>query len=125
MILERLKDLLETPTADPDQTARFGEDDHRLAAASLLVHVLNADGEEKGVEHAMLETMLVSKFELNHHDTKLLIKAASLRDEEEIDFQAFTTVIKRSYEPSECLQLVEMIMIARHDHHRRLSHGRS
>ncbi len=55
---------------------RFGEDDYRLAAAVLLVHVMAVDGRVSAVEKERLRAVLSTGFDLSGPDTDHLIESA-------------------------------------------------
>jgi uncharacterized tellurite resistance protein B-like protein len=55
---------------------RFGEDDYRLAAAVLLVHVMAVDGRVSPAERERLRAVLASGFDLSGPDTDRLIESA-------------------------------------------------
>lgn len=72
---------------------RFGPDDYRLAAAGLLVHVSEIDGEMAAIERGRLTQLLSTHFELSPSDTERLIDAAIDADNEAVDLSRFTDVL--------------------------------
>lgn len=108
-MLERLKEFWSNLAEERGPAASFGANDHRLAAASLLVHVLDVEGTANPAESRKLEELLMKRYQLTRRDAQMLIEAARERDEEEIDFQAFTDVVKRRYDLQERRNLVEMM----------------
>ncbi len=85
-----LKDL-------PGTTGRsLREDDPRVAAAALMYHVMNADGDRQDVEWEMLKQLLATSYGISGQELDRLVKAGEQADNEAIDLYAFTSVLKRS-----------------------------
>ena len=89
--------------------ARFGEDDYRLAAAALLVHVIAIDGVVSDEERAKLREILRERFALSSEETDALIAAATSADNEAVDLYGFTSVLKRHYDEAGRDRIVEMM----------------
>jgi uncharacterized tellurite resistance protein B-like protein len=87
----------------------FGEDDYRLAAVALLVHVANADGETDDRERRRLKAVIEEQFGLNDSATALLIAKAEESDRDAVDFFHFTSVLKRTLDEDGRLKVVEMM----------------
>ena len=92
-----------------ERTEPFGEDDKRLAAAALLFHLIDVDGVIEDSESQKLRQLLQDKFSLSDKETTDLIAAAKKRDHEAVDLYGFTSVLKRSANESERLDIVEMM----------------
>lgn len=75
-----------------DQNLR--EADHRLAAASLLYHVLALDGVVDPDERARLRALLMSEFSLGEAESEALIDEAAEADREAVDLYGFTSLLK-------------------------------
>ncbi|ODT08856.1 MAG: hypothetical protein ABS58_00755 [Mesorhizobium sp. SCN 65-20] len=85
-----LKDL-------PGVTGRpMREDDPRVAAAALLYHVMDADGDRQDVEWERLKQLLATSYGISGQELDRLVKAGEQADNEAIDLYAFTSVLKRS-----------------------------
>lgn len=85
-----LKDL-------PSAGARHArEDDVRVAAAALLYHVMDADGERQDIEWERLKQLLAQAYGLSGAELERLVKAGEQADNEAIDLYAFTSVLKRN-----------------------------
>lgn len=110
-MLERLTKILRAFSGDDDARPKFvfDEDDHRVAAAGLLVHAVNADGVRSASEMARLKSLLQERFALEDGEVGALIAAADQRNKEAIDFNAFTGVVKRAYAPDGRRRIVEMM----------------
>jgi len=87
----------------------FAEDDHRLAAAALLVHVISVDGVVDDAERAALTEVLRANYQLTPEMTEDLVKAATRRDNEAVDLYGFTSVLKRSLDLEGRLKIIEMM----------------
>lgn len=85
-----LKDL---PAAGARQSR---EDDPRVAAAALMYHVMNADGDRQDVEWERAKQLLSQTYGVSGAELDRLIKAGEQADNEAIDLYAFTSVLKRS-----------------------------
>jgi uncharacterized tellurite resistance protein B-like protein len=87
----------------------FAEDDYRLAAAALLVHVAAADGETDDAERRRLKTVIEERFGLDDAATARLIEKAEESDRDAVDFYQFTSVLKRALDEDGRLKVVEMM----------------
>jgi uncharacterized tellurite resistance protein B-like protein len=87
----------------------FGEDDYRLAAVALLVHIANVDGETDDLERRRLKTVIEERFGLNDAATAQLIAKAEQSDRDAVDFYQFTSVLKRTLDEGGRLKVVEMM----------------
>jgi uncharacterized tellurite resistance protein B-like protein len=85
-----LKDL---PAAGP-RVSR--EDDPRVAAAALMYHVMDADGDRQDVEWERVKQLLSQSYGISGAELDKLIKAGEQADNEAVDLYAFTSVLKRS-----------------------------
>ena len=87
----------------------FAADDHRLAAAALLVHVISVDGEVDDSEKQKMRQVLQRHFELNEDQTAELLREARKRDLEAVDLYGFTSVLKRKLGEEGRMTIVEMM----------------
>ncbi|CAI2932404.1 TerB family tellurite resistance protein [Aminobacter sp. P9b] len=85
-----LKDL---PSAGTRQSS---EDDPRVAAAALMYHVMDADGDRQDVEWERVKQLLAKSYGISGGELDRLAKAGEQADNEAIDLYAFTSVLKRS-----------------------------
>lgn len=88
---------------------KFSDDDPRLAAAALLFHVMDADGDAREVERAKLSSMLSQKYGLKGDALKHLLKAAEAADQEAVSLSDFTSVLKRHLDHQARLDLVALM----------------
>lgn len=70
-------------------------DDPRVAAAALLTHVMDADGERTDEERDMLKRLLGEVYGLEGAELSTVIKAGEAADREAVDLYAFTSVLDR------------------------------
>lgn len=96
-MFERLLDFLkELPGSGlRERGEKFSDDDPRLAAAALMFHIMDADGDAREVERAKLSVTLAQKYGLKGDALKQLIRAAEEADQESISLSDFTSVLKR------------------------------
>jgi uncharacterized tellurite resistance protein B-like protein len=79
-MFDALKSFI-TEVAGAEAPARsFGEEDYRLAAVALLVHVANIDGETALAERRRLKTIIEERFGLDAKAASELIAIAEQRD---------------------------------------------
>lgn len=86
-----LKDLPGAGGAD----SRGDPDDPRLAAAALLVHVMEADGVEDDAERSKLRETLTRAYGLTGRDLDDFVARAEEEVRQSVDLYAFTSVLKR------------------------------
>ncbi|MBS9475988.1 TerB family tellurite resistance protein [Ancylobacter radicis] len=94
-MLRSLTDFI-AEIAGGTREAAFAENDYRLAAAALLVHVVTIDGVIGAEEMAKLRRILEAHFSLGKDDAERLLEAAIARDAEAVDLYAFTSVLNRA-----------------------------
>jgi uncharacterized tellurite resistance protein B-like protein len=87
----------------------FSDDDHRLAAAALMVHIVSVDGVVDDSERVKLRQVVMRSYELSERETDDLIDLARKRDLEAVDLYSFTSVLKRRLDEKERMRLVEMM----------------
>jgi len=107
-MLKAIREWLQFDDADHDDRA-FGPDDHRVAVAALLVHLVAIDGEITEDERRVLREVLTDHYDLTPDDTEALVKLAKQRDEEAVDLYGFTSVLKRVLDEDGRKQVVEMM----------------
>jgi uncharacterized tellurite resistance protein B-like protein len=107
-MLDAIKSFFSDLAGRPEPRA-FGEDDHRLAAAALLFHVVSVDGGVSETERTALAELLKRQFSLGETDTEALISAAEAADKEAVDLYGFTSVLKRQADEADREKIVEMM----------------
>lgn len=100
----------ELPGFDPSKKKQtFSDEDPRLAAAALMFHVIEADGEQHEKERKRLSDLLSQAYDLQGDDLQALIKAAEVADQESIDLYRFTSVLKRHLDVPARLSFIEVL----------------
>jgi len=95
--------------AGADQPKPFDDDDYRVAAAALLVHVATLDHELRPEDRERLHDLLKSRFDLDDAATEELIDAAIAADHEAVDFYRFTHALMRALDEDGRKRIVEMM----------------
>src|SRR6478609_1018349 len=108
-MLDSLRKLLTGLTGEAGDTRRFEDNDYRLAAAALLVHVMQVDGNISDTERSKLQTLIETRFSLSADDAAELIREATLVEGEAVDLYRFTSLIMRSVDEDGRLRIVEMM----------------
>jgi uncharacterized tellurite resistance protein B-like protein len=107
-MLSAIKRFLAELTGTPGPR-KFGDDDHRLAAAALLFHATAIDGFVSDEERRKLRQLLKLRFGLDDADTNDLVAAAEAADSEAVDLYGFTSVLKRRLDEPERERIVAMM----------------
>jgi uncharacterized tellurite resistance protein B-like protein len=87
----------------------YGENDYRLAAATLLVHTASIDGSISEVERARLHDLLKHRFSLDDAGTDKLVEEATEADASATDLYQFTSKLNRTMDDEARARLVEMM----------------
>lgn len=104
-----LSDFIADITGGSRDTQAFEENDYRLAAAALLVHVMSIDGAVTQEEEAIVQRILAERFNLSPSDTAALVALAIAKDAEAVDLYAFTSVLNRALDDEGRRRVVEMM----------------
>ena len=108
-MFEILRKFIDDTTSRPDGPAAFAENDFRLAAVALLVHVANVDGRIDAQERTRLRQIIEERFALDAAATTRLIAKAEASDREAVDFFHFTNVLKRTLDDDGRHRVIEMM----------------
>ncbi|MCK0197541.1 TerB family tellurite resistance protein [Ancylobacter sp. 6x-1] len=87
----------------------FAENDYRLAAAALLVHVVTIDGMVGKAESDKLRSLLAERFALTPAQAEELVEAAIARDAEAVDLYSFTSILNRALDEDGRKRVIEMM----------------
>lgn len=82
--------------------------DPKLAVAALLVHLAAVDGQVKDEERKAIKGALQDHYDLDEAAVDKLVKEASLRDAESVDFYKFTSALS-SLESEDRIEIVRMM----------------
>lgn len=107
-MFDRLKQFMTEVAGAPTQR-EFCGDDYRLAAASLLVHLVHADGVVDAAESRRLREIIAGTFDLDAQATTRLIRSAEVSDKEAVDFYHFTNTLTRALDQTGRQKIVEMM----------------
>lgn len=91
------------------RTPEFAENDVRLAAAALLVHVAGIDGTIGDAEQAKLHAVLKQHFNLDDATTDRLVTQATEAEHESVDFFRFTSRLTYALDEVTRARIVEMM----------------
>jgi uncharacterized tellurite resistance protein B-like protein len=108
-MFDALKRFVEEIRGTDAPARTFDEDDYRLAAVALLVHVANSDGRVDLAERRKLLKIIEERFGLDALAAARLTAAAEQSDREAVDFYHFTSVLKRALDDGGRLKIVEML----------------
>jgi uncharacterized tellurite resistance protein B-like protein len=108
-MLDRFRKFLSEVAEGGKHPAHFDHNDYRLAAAALLVHTAEIDGNMSDAERQKLHLVVQRMFELDEADTVALLSEATEAEHEAIDLYHFTTVINRSLDENGRRRVVEMM----------------
>lgn len=87
----------------------YGENDYRLAAATMLVHTASIDGNVSDAERARLHDVLKQRFSLDDAAADRLVEEATEAEANAIDLYQFTSKLNRSLDDAGRVRLVEMM----------------
>ena len=108
-MLGTLRSFLAELTGGTRQQDRFEDNDYRLAAAALLVHVVSVDGEVSPVERRKLHAVVKYRFGLEEAATDALIAEATVIEGEAVDLYRFTSLLGRSLDEEGRRRIIEMM----------------
>ncbi|WP_371347971.1 TerB family tellurite resistance protein [Ancylobacter sp. IITR112] len=108
-MLRSLTDFIAEIAGGGREASAFAENDYRLAAAALLVHVVTIDGVIGADEMDKLRRLLAARFTLSEDDAEKLLEAAIARDAEAVDLYGFTSVLNRAMDEEGRRRVVEMM----------------
>jgi uncharacterized tellurite resistance protein B-like protein len=108
-MLDALKRFVVEVTGAEVPTRRFDEEDYRLAAVALLIHVANVDGKTDLAERRRLKAIIEERFGLDANAAAKLTALAEQSDREAVDFYQFTSVLKRALDDEGRQKIVAML----------------
>lgn len=102
-LLSFLKDI---PGA---QAVSDPSDDPRVAAAALMIHVMDADGIRRSGESTALRQSLSETYGLTGDALDALLAAGEKADQEAIDLYAFTSVLRRHLDATARVEFIGLM----------------
>ena len=105
-----IADLISADGQEGDYQRRaFADDDYRLAAAGLFVHLISIDGTPMDAEKIKLHALLELRFDLDPGTADRLIAAATLVEGETVDLYHYTSRLMRALDERGRARIVEMM----------------
>ncbi len=89
----------------------FDENDYRLSAAALLIHVAVSDDSFDEAERGVLTDALTQRFDVDADDAEALITSAMKADREAVDLYQFTSMINRALDDEGKKKVVEVLFL--------------
>jgi uncharacterized tellurite resistance protein B-like protein len=108
-MLDSIKALFVELSGRDKQTGHFDDDDYRLAAAALLVHAVNIDGDTSDAKRRRLRGVLQCRFDLSDADTDELVDIATAAENRAVDLYRFTSLICRALDDDGRRRIIEMM----------------
>ena len=108
-MFQAFKDFLLDVTSGTKHPGRFEDNDFRVAAAALLVHAAEIDGNMSDAERDKLHMLVKQRFELGDGETDELVKEATEAEHEAVDLYHFTSLLNRSLDEAGRRRIVEML----------------
>ena len=108
-MLDKLRQIVADFASGGSEQKRFDDNDYRLAAAALLVHLISIDGEATESEKVKLRALLKSRFELDDAAVDELIATATRVEGESVDIYRFTSRIMRAVDEPGRARIIEMM----------------
>jgi len=108
-MFDALKEFLAELAGRGGNSREFGAGDQRLAAAALLAHVGDADGEFSPVEREQVQKLVADRFGLDPAAAARLVRQALASDHEEVGVDYFVNVLNRALEDDGKLKIVAMM----------------
>jgi uncharacterized tellurite resistance protein B-like protein len=108
-MFDALKNFIAEVTGAEPPARSFAEEDYRLAAVALLIHVANVDGETDLAERRRLKTIIAERFGLDAKAASELVAMGEQSDRQAVDCYHFTSVLKRALDDEGRQKIVEML----------------
>ena len=108
-MLDTLKTFFSELAGGAKPQERFADNDYRLAAAALFIHVVGVDGAVSEAARRKLHAVLKARFELDDAATTELIEEATTVEGEAVDLYRFTSLLNRTLDEKGCRRIIEMM----------------
>jgi len=109
LMFDKLRKFLSDLAAEASPARSFEANDFRLAAAALLVHLAEIDGEFDATERERLQIIVEARFGLTRSEAKALIRHAAESEHDSVDLSQFTSILKRALDLEQRRQVVAML----------------
>lgn len=107
-MLERLKTFFDSLSGNPRQRTPRA-DDPRVAAAALMIHVIDADGVRDETERRRMADMLARAYSLAGDELEGVMAAGEEADREAVDLFAFTSVLNRALDEAAKIEFIGIL----------------
>lgn len=108
-MLDRITSFLRSLPGTESRPNSLGEDDPRVAAAALLVHVMNADGVRQDVEWERIKAAIGEAYSVSGKVLDEIARAGEAADNEAVDLYAFTSVLNRHLDEQARVSFVRLM----------------
>lgn len=108
-MLESFRKFLADVSQGGKHPAHFEPNDYRLAAAALLVHAAEIDGNSSDLERTTLHQVIKRHFDLDETQTNTLLAEATQAEHEAVDLYHFTRLLNRALDEDGRRRMVEMM----------------
>ena len=108
-MFESFRKFLDDVSQGGKHPAHFEPNDYRLAAAALLVHAAEIDGNISDVERTTLHQVIKRHFDLDETQTNTLLAEATQAEHEAVDLYHFTRLLNRALDEDGRRRMVEMM----------------
>ncbi len=108
-MFDRFLDFLNQLPGDGSKSDRADGDDPRIAAAALLTHIMEADGERSAEERNMLKTLLSETYGLKGSDLEKLVEEGEEANRDAVDLYSFTSVLNRHLDHDGKLEFIALM----------------
>ena len=108
-MLDGLRQFISDIVSPDGEKRAFDEDDYRLAATALLIHIVSLDGEPTAIEKRKLHSLIETSFKLDRGAADQLIALATRAENDSVDLYRFTSVIMREVDLKGRRRIVEMM----------------
>jgi uncharacterized tellurite resistance protein B-like protein len=108
-MFESFRKFLDDVSQGGKHPAHFEPNDYRLAAAALLVHAAEIDGNISDVERTTLHQVIKRHFDLDETQTDTLLAEATQAEQEAVDLYHFTRLLNGALDEDGRRRMVEMM----------------
>jgi uncharacterized tellurite resistance protein B-like protein len=108
-MLDRIATFFRSLPGSEQRPSGLGGDDPRVAAAALLIHVMNADGVRQDVEWERIKQVLADTYTLSGSALDQLAAAGEAADNEAVDLYTFTSVLNRHLDEQARIEFIGLL----------------
>lgn len=108
-MFDALRNFFDEMTGGARPPEGFAEDDHRVAAVALMVHLAEADGILDEPERKRLQRLVEERYALDPSTARQMIAQASAEEREAVDLFQFTHILKRRLDEKGRQAVVEQL----------------